>query len=146
MHEVRRVLDSKTLEAMTLYGLTDGTVSGLTGLNRSWNYTPPVSNVQGCDSLVYEKRERAWKMNKSADTVRFTLAASSSSPIVNPAFAIKKWGNGGANVSLKIDGASVTPGPDFRRGVVIDPDGTRKLVIWLRYSATKPVSFEISRQ
>ncbi len=146
MHEVRRVLDSKTLEAMTLYGLTDGPVTGLTGLNRSWNYTPPVSNVQGCDSLVYEKRERAWKMNKSADTVRFTLAASSSSPIVNPAFTIKKWGNGGANVSLKIDGASVTPGPDFRRGVVIDPDGTRKLVIWLRYSATKSVSFEISHQ
>ncbi len=144
MHEVRRVLDSKTLEAMTLYGLTDGTVSGLTSLNRSWNYTPLASNVQGCDSLVYEKRERAWKMNKSADTVRFTLAASSSSPIVNPAFTIKKWGNGGANVSLKIDGASVTPGPDFRRGVVIDPDGTRKLVIWLRYSVTKTVSFEIS--
>ena len=57
--------DGNNIEAMVMYGLTDKQPGALTALNRSWNFAPEVTDTNGCVSLGYEKRERAFKFAKT---------------------------------------------------------------------------------
>jgi hypothetical protein len=142
-HEVRHT-DGNNIEAMVMYGLTDKQPAELTPLNRSWNFAPTVAGTNGCVSLGYEKRERAFKFEKTAGQVAFTLRASKEQPLVNPAFSIAKWDNADSNVSLRINGRTKTPGVDYRTGIETDTDGTYTLVLWLPLSAAEPVAIQVS--
>ena len=140
-HELRHA-NGNNIEAMVMYGLTDKQAGALTALNRSWNFAPDVRDTNGCVSLGYEKRERAFKFVKTAEPVAFTLRASQDQPLENPAFVITNWGGPDSNVSLKINGQAKTRSTDYRAGIEVDTDGTYTLVIWLPLSATETVSFE----
>jgi len=111
-------------------------------LNRSLNFAPAVTDTNGCVSLGYEQRERAFKFVKTAGPLGFTLRASKERPLENPAFVIANWGSPDSSVSLKINGQAKTRGVDYRAGIEVDTNGTYALVLWLPLSATKPVSFE----
>ncbi|MHC4620383.1 MAG: hypothetical protein ACYTEQ_21755 [Planctomycetota bacterium] len=76
--------------------------------------------------------------------VEFTLQGSTSSPIVNACFVIENWW-GSDDVSLVVDGQAVNAGPDFRRGIEQNVDGTYSLVVWLRKEATSPVNIRIAK-
>ena len=126
-----------------MYGLTDKQPDELTSLNRSWNFTPAVTDTKGCDSLGYQKRERAFKFAKTTGPVAFTLRASKEQPLENPAFLITNWGSPGSSVTLKINGQAKTQGVDYRSGVEVDTDGSYALVLWLPLSTTETVSVEV---
>jgi hypothetical protein len=112
-------------------------------LNRSWNFAPAVTDTKGCDSLGYEKRERAFKFAKTTGPIAFTLRASKEQPLENPAFIIANWGSPDSSVTLKINGQAKTHGVDYRSGIEVDTDGSCTLVLWLPLSTTKPVSIEV---
>jgi hypothetical protein len=112
-------------------------------LNRSWNFAPAVTDTNGCVSLGYEKRERAFKFAKTIGPIAFTLRASKEQPLENPAFIIANWGRPDSSVSLKINGQTKTRGTDYRAGIEVDANGTYSLVLWLPLSATGPLSFEL---
>jgi hypothetical protein len=137
-----RHTNGNNIEAMVMYGLTDRQPGELTALNRSWNFAPAVTDTNGCVSLGYEQRERAFKFVKTAGPLGFTLRASKERPLENPAFVIANWGSPDSSVSLKINGQAKTRGVDYRAGIEVDTNGTYALVLWLPLSATKPVSFE----
>ena len=141
-HELRHT-NGNNIEAMVMYGLTDKQPDELTSLNRSWNFAPAVTDTKGCDSLGYEKRERAFKFAKTTGPVAFTLRASKEQPLENPAFLIANWGSPDSSVTLKINGQAKTQGVDYRAGIEVDTDGSYTLVLWLPLSTTEPVSIEV---
>jgi len=144
--ELRHSRGGNNIEAMVMYGLTDKQPVELTALNRSWNFAPAVIDTNGCVSLGYEQRERAFKFVKTAETLGFTLRATQERPLVNPAFIIANWGRPDSAVSLKINGQTKTPGTDYRTGTEVDTAGTDTLVIWLPLSATETVSVELGKR
>jgi len=142
--EVRRIIDNKTMEAMDIYGLTFDTPASLTSLNRSWNSAPEVADVNGCISLGYEKRERAYKFTRQDDAMSFKILATNEKPVSNLALVISNWkSNKADDISLTLNGKVLIPGKDFRKGIETDTDGKNELVLWLEYSSNDTTTFLI---
>jgi hypothetical protein len=142
--EVRHQLDNKTVEAMQIYGLTKAKPTELTNLNRSWNFAPEISNEKGCINLGYKKSEKAYILSKQSDIMQFQILASKESPLENPAYVIKNWGNKSIKgLQLKVNGQKISGKNDYKTGIETDVDGKQMLVIWLKLSAEKTTSLEI---
>ena len=75
-----------------------------------------------------------------AGPLEFTLEATPESPIHNPAFVVKNWGNRPA--SLTMDGKEIPRGKDFRFGRNKTLEGT-DLVVWVKTKSDKKTSFKI---
>ena len=127
-----------------IYGFTNKNARSLIPLARSWNHAPKVINVNSAESLGYDKSQRAYVLKaESGETkISFALDASAKSPVVNPCFVIRNWGDNSA-ASLKINGKSIKPGSDFRQGVVRDTNGTQTMVIWIKSEITEDVRIAI---
>ena len=144
-HELRHQ-DGNNIEAMVMYGLTDRAPGELAALNRSWNFAPAVTETNGCASLGYERRERAFKFTKTGEAAAFTVQATKAQPLENPAFIIANWDSPASSVSLKINGQTKTHGVDYRSGIEVATDGTYTLVIWMPLSATETASFTVRKK
>lgn len=131
-------------EARFLYGMTDQPVENLSPLSRSWNSAPAVALTDsGFESQGYDKNQRAYIFkctNPKAGLLEFSLEATHESPIQNPAFVVKNWGNRPAKLS--IDGKAIPLGKDFRFGHNKTIEGT-DLVVWMKISGDKKTSFKI---
>ena len=73
----------------------------------------------------------------------FTIRATKDQPLENPAFIIANWGSNDRNVSLRINGQAESRSVDCRTGIEVDTDGTYTLVVWVPFSSTEMVSFEM---
>jgi hypothetical protein len=129
-----------------LFGLTKQSAPELAALDRSWLQAPVLQILSGdFTSTGYDRSQRAYRVSrkggKDEPALKFTLAASDHSPVMNPAFVIQGWGDG--NAALTVDGKTMAQGPDFRVGYVHSLEGT-ELVLWLRYEANHPVEFSLS--
>ncbi|MHC4186308.1 MAG: hypothetical protein ACYSR4_10305, partial [Planctomycetota bacterium] len=71
----------------------------------------------------------------------FELAASEESPVVNPSFVIKGWGETGA--TLKLNGKQIKRGRKFRFGHSHNLDST-DFVVWIKKKSTKPITISLS--
>ncbi len=142
---VKHKVDDTTLCARNLYGMTDQPVTTLVTLARSWNF-PPVLNPSGdtFESLGYNRNQRAYELKckpaGTPPTLAFTLAGSSQSPVLNPAFVVKNWG--AADVTLTLDGKAIAQGKDFRFGHRPTLEGT-DLIVWLRTENTTTLRFSL---
>jgi hypothetical protein len=135
--------NGENIEAMLIYGLTKKKPEELTSLNRSWNFAPAVTDVEGCRFHGYEKRERTFQFKRTEGPIRFTIQASAESPLENPAFLIRRWSDIGHGISLKLNGRQMTPGTDYKTGIEFDTDGSPALVLWMKHATIQPVSLEI---
>lgn len=140
---------SETEDSMTkimLNGLTEKKAAELVPLAKSWA-RPAKLKIKGGDFSGgdYDPTERAYqimcKKNGKPSTLNFEVAASKDSPIVNPAFVIKGWGQG--NATIKMDGKTLKQSKDCRTGHRHRLEGT-DLIVWLRSESTKPVKFTIT--
>jgi hypothetical protein len=127
---------------MAIYGFNDKDVSVLVPLARFWNNPPKLADTRGCTSRGYDKAQRAYILDSIRTDLSFTAEASRRSPLVNPAFVVKKWPSD-KKVTLTVDGDKITSAGKFRQGIVRDTDGSRMLVIWLQMERNKPVKIEI---
>jgi hypothetical protein len=131
---------------VSLYGMTNVSVPKLAPLARSWNY-PAELGVSGnaFTSQGYDRYQRAYVLTCSSkdkpSKLEFKLAASEKSPVVNPAFVIKNWGD--AAVSLKINGREVKRGRSFRYGYNHTLD-ENDLVVWVEKQSTTPMAILLS--
>jgi hypothetical protein len=71
------------------------------------------------------------------------IQAGEESPIVNPAFVIKNWGDD--NARLTMDGKPVSKGKAFRYGHRRNLDGV-DLIAWMKVESTKPLKLSIVRE
>ncbi len=132
-----------------LYGLTDRPAAALVPLAKSWINPPAIVSGDSwvsddMPSGVYDYKQRAYvlTMGKKTGRVKFVLKGSDDSPIVNPAFVIKDWGD--AEPMLTIDGLEFRRGRDFRYGHRHGLEGT-DLIVWVKHRSTKPAEISLSR-
>jgi hypothetical protein len=137
--------ENETYTAVSLCGMSEKPAEKLTSLARSWN--SPAKLLLNCDeyrSQGYDIYQRAYVLhciNKGKPSkLEFTLAASDDSPVVNPAFVIKNWGD--RTVQLKIDGKEIKKGKTLRIGYNHSMHGT-DLIIWTEKESTKPVRISL---
>jgi hypothetical protein len=140
---------AQTENSMTkilLHGLTTKSAAELVPLAKSWLSPPTLEFVgPGFQSQGYDPTQRAFvvvrESGSPASGFRFLLKASNESPLVNPAFVIKNWGD--AEPKLTIDGKPVVRGANYRYGFVPHMEGS-DLVVWLAMESTKPSRVEFS--
>ena len=129
---------------MAIYGFSNQDVSALVPLARFWNHPPNLSDTRGCASRGYDKAQRAYILDAGRTNLSFTVEASKRSPLVNPAFVVKKWLSN-EKVTLTVNGENITSPRKFRQGMVRDTDGSSMLVIWLQMDKEEPVKVEVRK-
>jgi hypothetical protein len=133
--------------AVSLYGMTDESIKNIVPLARSWNYPATLEPVSGAfhGKPSYDKYERAYVIEYlepgEPTSLTLKLVASEKSPVVNPAFVIKDWGE--ASATLNIDGKTIKRGKDFRFGHRHTLKGS-DLIVWLRKKSAEPVTISLS--
>jgi len=139
---VRRTAEGS--ESVYLYGMTDQPIDSLVPLAKSWNSAPAATLAgSGFEGGDYDKNQRAYVFttkSPAADLLEFSLEATPDSPIQNPAFVVKNWGNRPAKLTM--DGKEIPKGKDFRLGHNKTLEGT-DLVVWVKTKADKKTSFKI---
>jgi hypothetical protein len=127
-----------------LYGMTDRPAVELLPLARSWISPPPLEILSpGYESEGYDRNQRAYVLHcvQPGGDLEVTLAGSVESPVVNPAFVIRDWGDVDATVDL--DRETVPSGETARVGHRYHLDGC-DLVVWLDCRATKSIQLSIT--
>jgi hypothetical protein len=134
-----------SVEGRFIMGLTDKPIQKLAPLARSWLQPAKLRIIStGFHCEGYSRDQRAFVLSGKAGKeggVEFELPASEKSPVVNPAFVIKNWGE--ADASLKINGHSVNRGRVFRFGHRHSLEGG-DLVVWLMFESVEPVRILLS--
>lgn len=131
-----------------MYGLTAGSAMDLVPLSKSWN-SPAALKLNGAafENIGYDTCQRAYVLDatNSIDTqpLEASLAASESSPIVNPAFVIRGWGD--SLPAIKLNGKAIPRDKNCRIGLNHELNGT-DLVIWLKHESTEPIKISISNR
>jgi predicted nucleic acid-binding Zn-ribbon protein len=144
---------SQTEDSMTkimLNGLTAKSAARLVPLAKSWSRPPALKLKKGLfgsdfESEGYDPTERAYqivcKKRGKPSVLEFELAGSKKSPVVNPAFVIKGWGDKGAILTLK--DRTKKAGKSFRVGHRHTVDGS-DLIVWIKAESTKPVKVKLT--
>jgi hypothetical protein len=138
--------DDNSFTAVHLCGMSNRSVKELGPLAKSWNRPAQLVMTAGnFHSEGYDAYQRAYVLfceeAGRPSTLEFELAASEDSPVVNPAFVVKGWGDAGA--SLKINGKTVKSGKGFRSGYSHSLE-SRDLVVWIDRKSDKPITISLS--
>ncbi len=136
----------KSQTKIMLHGMTNKPVAKLVPLAKSWLQPAELKRAGGAyKSEGYDPTQLAYvlvcKKPVKSSEIKFELAASKESPVINPAFVIKGWG--GAGASLEINGSKATQSKDFQTGHRRAADGT-DLIVWIRVESTKPITVGLS--
>ncbi len=137
-----------TKSSYFLFGLTKQSARDLALLDRSW-LQPAVARItSGSFTARFDPSQRAYVLEpmgaRSQGVKRklaLTLEASSESPVVNPAFVIKDWGDSPARITSTGKKFSAR---DVRTGLTHKLEST-DLVVWLRIETTQPLPLVMSR-
>ncbi|MDR2859931.1 MAG: LamG domain-containing protein [Mediterranea sp.] len=127
-----------------MMGMTTEPIESLLPLARSWNNPPAVQMVSNAyEYMGYDVYQRAYLIKQRGNTtgkLRFTLQASESAPVYNPAFVIENLNN--PNPVVLIDGKKMTAGKEYETGLIQTLDGN-KAIFWIRLKHSRPVTIEI---
>ena len=127
-----------SITKIMLCGLTEKSVTQLLPLAKSWLIPAELKlKTSTFQYQGYDPTQRAYvltckKAGKPA-VIEFELLASDESPVVNPAFVIKNWGQ--AQPRLNINGKPVKPDKNFRIGHRHTLESS-DLIVWLKIEST----------
>lgn len=128
----------QSVEGRFIMGISDKPVEDLIPFARFWLSPPDIEYDQ--DLLTFEgfsRNDRAYhfkKKEKGKKKIEISISASSSSPLVNPVFVIKNWGDHG--LTCKIDGAEQAGGNIMRYSINRTLE-SKDLIIWIAVHANK---------
>jgi len=130
-----------------MYGATKDEIGSLTPLARSWSKPPKLHLQSGASDSEFDSSQRCYVISDSKKTeikkVEFSLDANTDSPVFNPAFIIKNWGD--HHVELKVNGKKIKQGKNFRIGYVRTIN-QYDLVIWLELESDSKMEFSIEHK
>ena len=136
---------NNSITKIMLCGLTEKSVAQLLPLAKSWlapaelKLKTEASQYQG-----YDPTQRAYVLNRKKTgkptVIEFELLASDESPVVNPSFVIKNWGQ--AQPRLTINGKSVKRGKNFRIGHRHTLESS-DLIVWLKIESKDKLNFSL---
>ena len=123
-----------------MFGMSEGEVSDLVPLARSWNFPPELSLSDSFKKPVYDFYERAYrtvlKPEAKADLLELRFDASEKSPINGVAVVVGGWERDGARAFL--DGRELVSGKDFYVGKNATL-GASESVFFFRIKSQKPI-------
>jgi hypothetical protein len=134
----------RSMTKLMLTGFTDKKAEDLLPMARAWSHPAEIKlDDTGAVSARYEQSERAvvFDLNKDISAITFELQASRESPVINPVFIVKNWGQ--KDMKLQLNGKDIEPGKDFRYGQRNALDH-KDLISWVRFESTSPVKVVIS--
>jgi len=136
---------SSTRTGQFIMGLSDKPIEQLLTVARSWLQTPEVKIVGGAfSSEGYSRNERAYILSREdcskGDVLEFEIAAKAESPVFNPAFVVKEWGE--ADVELRINGKKIKRGKSFRAGLRRGLECS-DLIVWIKTESTEPITISL---
>ena len=142
---MRRRKKDGALQGRFIMGLTNQPITKLLPLAKSWLQAANLKiNGEAFSSESYSRNERAYILSRNisggAKVLELEIIASEKSPVVNPAFVIKNWGD--ADVTLEIDGKEVKRGKDFRFGHRHRLEGS-DLIVWIKVKSTEPIKISL---
>lgn len=126
-----------------LYGMKEADMDELIALGRSWAQAPVMQLTgKGYTGGIFDRSERCYQIVAAPDReeLLIRLAASTSSPLYNPALVIQKWGDD--EPILELNGKKLRKGSDFEAGFDQRMEGT-DLIIWLSLQADQPIQLTI---
>jgi len=130
-----------------MYGATKNEIGSLTSLARSWVRPPKLSIKSGATNSKFDSAERCYVIsnskNEAINKLEFRLEANADSPLVNPAFVIRNWGDN--QVSLKVNGKEISPGKAFRVGHIRNVN-QYDLVVWLEMESDSNIDITMENQ
>ncbi|MHC4572634.1 MAG: LamG domain-containing protein [Planctomycetota bacterium] len=128
-----------------IMGLSDEPMENLIRVAHSWLVPPEVKIIsRGFVSEGYSRDQRAFLLTRHGRreaSLEFELPAKEKSPVVNPAFVIKNWGE--ADAELKIDGRNIKRGRSFRFGRRRTLEGA-DLIVWIKKESEEPIRISLS--
>jgi len=129
-----------------MYGLTLEKATGLVQLSKSWNSPAELKMAgDGFKTSGYDVCQRAYlfenKTPGKPKSVEMTLEASDASPVVNPAFVFRGWGDQAP--LIKLNGKTLARGKNCRVGLNRELEGT-DLVVWLKHESTTPITISVA--
>jgi hypothetical protein len=127
-------------QRLLMEGMSNKSAEELIPLAKSWLQPAKLEVKSGCTSQGYDRSQRAYMLTATSSRLHVLLKASRRSPVINPAFVIKNWGDGEA--SLTIDGEQIKRSTDFRYGHRKGPDGT-DLIVWIKTESVKPIEVSL---
>jgi hypothetical protein len=136
----------RSMTKLMLTGFTNKTAEDLLPIAKAWAYPAEIKlHDASASAAFYEQSERAiiFDLKKDVNSISFELMGSKDSPVINPVFIVKGWGERG--MRLQIDDNMIERGKDFRYGhhhELISTD----LVAWVRFNATSPVQVIITAE
>lgn len=133
------------MRKIMLNGLTDQPATSLLPLTRSWSRPAPLVVVGGdFTSEGFDPAQKAYVLSKAMNPkngdVQLRIDASEQSPVVNPAFVIKNWGEAGAR--LFVAGKETFRKDGFRLGHRSTIDG-HDIIVWLPLQAAASLTLSI---
>ncbi len=138
-------ITNQSITKLLLHGMTDKSMMELAQLGRSWLQAPcPKLIGEGFISNGFDPSEKAYMFSRRKDNpsspLKFTIEATMDSPLYNPAFLVKNWGD--KDFTCKLNGNLIEKGKEVRASLNKQLDGI-DLIVWLKYGSTKAVEFEI---
>ncbi len=129
-----------------MYGATQNEIGSLTSLARSWSRPPKLQINSGASDGQCDSTQRCYVISNSEDKeinkLEFSLLANEGSPLVNPAFVIKNWGD--HDVWLKINGKEISQSDSFRVGHIRSIN-QNDLVVWLELESDSKIDITMDQ-
>jgi hypothetical protein len=142
---MRRRAKDGALQGSFIMGLTTEPIEKLSPLARSWLQAPTLRVAGGSfRSDGYNKDQRAFVLSRSApsgEALEIEIGASDESPLVNPAFVVKGWGE--ADAKIDVEGKPVERGSESRFGHTHTLEGTN-LIVWLEMESSTATRIALS--
>lgn len=130
-----------------MYGATKEDIASKTSLARSWVAPAELAVDSGASEGQYDSTQRCYVMSRSdrrgANPLQFTLKGSPESPVVNPAFVVRHWGDHEARVT--VNGKHMSQGRACRVGRIRRLN-QYDLVVWLELESEAAVHISMDRQ
>ena len=112
-------------------------------MNKGWA-NPAGIAVTGAKDVEYKADEKAYHLDAAnSNEVEITLSGSKDTPILNPAFVIKNWGENKAEISIN---GVATPTSKNLRYDFRDSLNAVDLIVWARTESTAKTTITIAKK
>jgi hypothetical protein len=131
-------------ERVMLEGMSTKSSVELRPLAKSWLNAPKVKDLNGATGGEYDMAQRAYQflLEEGSEGFDFSIDASDKNPIENLCFVVKNW-ESQQPVKVRLNDSSLTD-KEMQQGTILDTDGSRTLIIYVRLSAQQSVNFTVS--
>jgi hypothetical protein len=128
-------------------GISENPIEELIPFARFW-LSPPNIKIYGNGYSFdgFNKNERAYHISKvkgKNEELKFSVLADAESPVVNPVFIVRNWGN--QKPHIKLDGGELLGKEQFRYSINKKLN-ERNLIVWMNINSVRETEISITTE